>query len=226
MTAGADGTAGESVVAALVGELRRVVAARHDREPDPELVALVDRLGSALQEGDRVGAPAAPPPARHARPALDHVGIAVDDLAAAAALFATGLGGSLVAGGLEPGTGLRSVHVAYPGGGKVELLQPTGPGPVADFLARRGQGVHHLTVLVDDVPSAVARLTSEGHEMVGTDTTTAAWHESYLSPRSAMGCLVQLVRPGPDYGRPTAVAIDDVVADRWAWVDRRPRWRG
>lgn len=222
MTDGTDGATGGGVVAALVGELRRVVAARHDHEPDPELVALVDRLGSALQEGSPAGAPAA----RHARPALDHVGIAVEDLAAATALFATGLGGSLVAGGLEPGTGLRSVHVAYPGGGKVELLQPTGPGPVADFLARRGQGVHHLTVLVDDVPSAVARLTSEGHEMVGTDTTTEAWHESYVSPRSAMGCLVQLVRPGPDYGRPTAVAIDDVVADRWTWVDRQPRWRG
>jgi methylmalonyl-CoA/ethylmalonyl-CoA epimerase len=160
---------------------------------------------------------------RAPRPVLDHVGLAVRDLRRAAALYVDGLGGDLVAGGLEPDTGLRSVHVAFPGGGKVELLEPTKPGPVADYIERRGEGVHHLTLLVADIPESVSHLRGLGFAVVGVSEESPVWHEAYVSPRSAMGCLLQLVRPGPGYGVPVEISLDEVLAGQWTWQDRSPQ---
>lgn len=157
------------------------------------------------------------------RPVLDHVGLAVRDLRRATALYVDGLGGDLVAGGLEPDTGLRSVHVAFPGGGKVELLEPTKPGPVADYIERRGEGVHHLTLLVAGIPESASHLQDLGFAVVGVSEESPVWHEAYVSPRSAMGCLLQLVRPGPGYGVPVEISLDEVLAGQWVWQDRRPQ---
>ena len=154
---------------------------------------------------------------------LDHVGLAVRDLRRATALYVDGLGGDLVAGGLEPDTGLRSVHVAFPGGGKVELLEPTKPGPVADYIERRGEGVHHLTLLVAGIPESASHLQDLGFAVVGVSEESPVWHEAYVSPRSAMGCLLQLVRPGPGYGVPVEISLDEVLAGQWVWQDRRPQ---
>ena len=162
-------------------------------------------------------------PAPPARPVLDHVGMAVRDLGQAARLYVEGLGGELIAGGLEPDTGLRSIFVAFPGGGKVELLEPTRPGPVADFIERRGEGIHHLTLLVDNIPGMVGHLSGLGFSMVGVSEESAVWHEAYVSPRSAMGCLLQLVRPGPGYGIPVTMSLAEVLAGKWIWQDRAPQ---
>jgi methylmalonyl-CoA epimerase len=163
-----------------------------------------------------------PVPDHARRPMLDHVGIAVRDLRQAARLYIDGLGGELVAGGLEPETGLLSLHIALPGGGKFEFLQPTAPGPVADFIERRGEGIHHLTMLVDSVDAATGTLGELGFAIVGVSEDTPVWHEAYVSPRSAMGCLIQLVRPGSGYGRPVQLTLDEVLAGQWEWRDRGP----
>lgn len=159
------------------------------------------------------------------RPELDHTAIAVPEgeLARLVELFADILGGTLASGGLEPVTGLRSAHVTFPGGGKVELLEPTRSGPVDDFLHARGSGVHHLTVLVDDVDDTVARLDAAGFRAIGRSEPTTSWHEAYVHPRDAAGCLIQLVRAGAGYGNPVPVTIEDILGDRWTWVDRRPQ---
>jgi methylmalonyl-CoA/ethylmalonyl-CoA epimerase len=183
------------------------------------LEALVDEFGwelGAIDEAEVAGP----------RPALDHAGIVVADLGAAAELFAGLLGGTVVGGGEEDGYAVRSLHVDFPGGGRVELLAPTGPGGFEDFLAARGEGVHHLTILVEGLEELVEALTAEGHRVTGVDLATEGWHEAYLSPRSAHGCLIQLVETGPEFGRPVdGVTVADVLAGHWEWVDHRPRRR-
>lgn len=156
------------------------------------------------------------------RPEFDHVGLAVDDLGKMIGLFTDLLGGSLVSGGLEPDTGLRTAQVSFPGGGKVELLEPTQDGPVRDFVASRGPGVHHLTVLVDDIDATIARLETAGFRTVGRDEPSSMWHEVYIHPRDAAGCLIQLVRSGAGYGEPVAITAQEILDDEWTWANRVP----
>lgn len=157
-------------------------------------------------------------------PKVDHVGIAVRDLAAAADLYVTTLGGRLVAGGTNRQAQLRTLFVELPGGGKFEFLQSLGDTPIGRFVEKRGEGVHHMTILVEDVAAATARFREAGYRMVDEDFSAANWKEVYLSPKSAMGCLLQLVQVGPDYGKPVeGITLEDVLADRWEWVDQAPR---
>lgn len=156
------------------------------------------------------------------RPELDHVGVAVDDLARMITLLTEVLGGTLLSGGLEPATGLRSAQVTFAGGGKIELLEPTKPGPVRDFVAARGPGVHHVTVLVEDVDETVARLAAAGFRTVGRGEPTQRWHEVYVHPRDAAGCLIQLVRAGSGYGEPVPVTAAEILADEWTWLQHVP----
>jgi len=156
------------------------------------------------------------------RPELDHVGVAVDDLGRMIRLLTEVLGGSLLSGGLEPRTGLRSAQVTFAGGGKVELIQPTEDGPVRDFVAARGPGVHHVTVLVDDVDDTIARLSAAGFRTTGRSEPTDMWHEVYVHPRDAAGCLFQIVRAGRGYGEPVPVTPAAILADEWTWTDQVP----
>jgi methylmalonyl-CoA/ethylmalonyl-CoA epimerase len=161
--------------------------------------------------------------ARHGtQPELDHVGVAVEDLGRMIHLLTEVLGGTLLSGGLEPRTGLRSAQVTFAGGGKVELLEPTKDGPVRDFMAARGPGVHHLTVLVDDVDETIGRLSAAGFRTTGRSEPTAMWHEVYVHPRDAAGCLIQLVRAGRGYGDPVPVTAAEILADEWTWTDQVP----
>jgi methylmalonyl-CoA/ethylmalonyl-CoA epimerase len=161
--------------------------------------------------------------ARHGtRPELDHVGVAVDDLGRMIELLTDVLGGTLLSGGLEPATGLRSAQVVFAGGGKLELLEPTKPGPVREFVAGRGPGMHHVTVLVDDVDATVARLTAAGFRTVGRGRTSERWDEVYVHPRDAAGCLIQVVRAGAGYGEPVPITAAEIMADEWTWIDAVP----
>jgi methylmalonyl-CoA/ethylmalonyl-CoA epimerase len=155
-------------------------------------------------------------------PRLDHVGIAVRDLGSAAALYGTLLGGRLVAGGMHAELGVRSAHYAFAGGGKLELLQPLAGSPVAEFIARRGEGVHHLTFFVGDLPRVVTALESAQRRVVGQAVDDPSWQEAYISPHSAHGCVVQLVAGHDDLPPVEGMTIEQVLQDKWNWVDHRP----
>src|ERR1700687_1061562 len=88
--------------------------------------------------------------------ALDHTAIAVRDIQAALPLYRDLLGG--VPSGFEriSNKGLMWMTLRYPNGSQVELLAPAGDGGfLRDFLARRGEGVHHMTFIVHDLLHAV-----------------------------------------------------------------------
>ena len=185
----------------------------------------IDRLVDDAARG--LGVAPAESAAPAAVPMIDHHGIAVNDLGKAARFFIDMLGAKLVAGGINETAMLRTVFVQFPGGGKLELLQPTGDNPMKAYLDKRGEGIHHMTILVKDLAGMLGPLKAAGYRVVDEDLASPTWREAYISPRTAHGCLVQLVQPGPGYDKPTVgITLDDVLADRWEWVDQQPRRRG
>jgi hypothetical protein len=154
---------------------------------------------------------------------LDHVAWVVRDLAAAARFFGPALGGTVIAGGDETELNVRSLHLSYPHGGKVELLSPTGPGLHADFLDRYGDRVHHVTFVHDGIADLAARLQAGGYRVTGLNTTGKAWEELFVGPASAHGCVVQVVNRMDHYGpRVVGLTAESVLDGRWRWRDGVP----
>jgi methylmalonyl-CoA epimerase len=85
---------------------------------------------------------------------LDHVAVAVHSIKEALTLYRDALGGEYLMGA-DAGDSWRWVQLRYPGGGKVELLEPLGEGFLSRFLAKRGEGLHHMTFKTDDIEAAM-----------------------------------------------------------------------
>ena len=126
--------------------------------------------------------------------ALDHTAIAVRELSAALPLYRDLLGG--VPTGYEriSHKGFSWLTLRYPNASQVELLAPTGPGFLRDFLDRYGEGPHHMTFIVQDLRLAVERARAAGLRVVDEDYADPRWQEAFISPRSAFGTVVQLAQ--------------------------------
>lgn len=124
---------------------------------------------------------------------LDHVAVAVHSIEDAAARWHDELGGGWVSDDLEPlPTPVAVRQLRYANTGKLELLQPSGPGFARSFLERFGPRIHHLTVTVpDDLTAAVETLRAEGYEVVDVHTE-GDWHEAFLRPAQVGGLVVQV----------------------------------
>jgi methylmalonyl-CoA/ethylmalonyl-CoA epimerase len=157
-------------------------------------------------------APTAHTPGAAAVRRTDHVALVVSDLRRALTLLQAA-GGVPVLGG-DGEVGARAVLLRFDLV-KIELLAPTGPGPTQDFLDRRGgrAGLHHLTVVVDDVAAADAALRQLGLTTVGLDTQRrATWHEAFLPPREHDRFLIQLAWTDQDHRTPlTSEQLRDVL---------------
>jgi methylmalonyl-CoA/ethylmalonyl-CoA epimerase len=125
--------------------------------------------------------------------ALDHVAVAVRSIKAALPLFRDALGGEYLMGG-DQGETWRWVQFRYPGGGKVELLEPLGEGFLSQFLERRGEGLHHVTFKTDDIRAAIAHLEALGYEVVDVHLDDPDWKEAFLRPSKAHGTLIQIAQ--------------------------------
>jgi methylmalonyl-CoA/ethylmalonyl-CoA epimerase len=131
--------------------------------------------------------------------ALDHTAIAVRDILSALPLYRDLLGG--VPSGFEriSQKGFLWMTLRYPNGSQVELLAPAGDGGfLHDFLAKRGEGVHHMTFIVHDLRLAVERTRAAGLRVVDEDYTEPRWQEAFISPRSAFGTIIQLAQTNMD----------------------------
>ncbi len=124
-----------------------------------------------------------------------HVGIAVEHLAPAIERYKA-LGLTLDYVEDVPAAGVRVAFLAA-GAVHVELVEPLDPaGAVARFLAKRGEGLHHIAFATPDIVGELARLEREGFELVdriprpGSRGRTVA----FLQPRSAHGVLIELVQ--------------------------------
>lgn len=125
---------------------------------------------------------------------LDHVAVAVRSIKAAVPLYRDALGGEYLMGGDVDGS-WRWVQFRYPGGGKVELLEPLDEGFLSRFLDRYGEGLHHMTFKTDDIHAAIAQVEGQGYELVDVSLDDPHWKEAFLRPSKAHGTLIQLAQP-------------------------------
>jgi methylmalonyl-CoA/ethylmalonyl-CoA epimerase len=131
---------------------------------------------------------------------LNHIAIAVPDLAAAAAKYRDQLGASVGAPQPLPEHGVTVVFIDT-GNSKVELLEPLGENsPIAAFLAKNPVGgMHHICFEVPDIASAIARLQSEGARVLGDGTPKTGAHGKpviFLHPKDFDGTLIELEETG------------------------------
>jgi methylmalonyl-CoA/ethylmalonyl-CoA epimerase len=127
---------------------------------------------------------------------LNHVAIAVRDIAKAAEVYRKALGAE-VSGPVElPAHGVTTVFITLPNT-KIELLEPLGPdSPVAKFLERNPDGgMHHVCYEVDDIVAASAQLKSHGARVLGDGAPKIGAHGKpvlFLHPKDFCGTLVEL----------------------------------
>lgn len=127
---------------------------------------------------------------------LNHVAIAVPDLAAATALYRDTLGARVSAAQDEPAHGVTVVFVELPNT-KIELLAPLGDGsPIAGFLAKSPSGgIHHVCYEVPDILAARDRLAASGARVLGDGTPKIGAHGKpvlFLHPKDCLGTLTEL----------------------------------
>ena len=127
---------------------------------------------------------------------LNHVAIAVPDLAAAVAQYRDTLGAKVGAPQDEPAHGVTVVFIELPNT-KIELLYPLGEdSPIAGFLAKNpAGGIHHICYEVDDILAARDRLKAVGARVLGSGEPRIGAHGKpvlFLHPKDFNGCLVEL----------------------------------
>lgn len=127
---------------------------------------------------------------------LNHVAIAVPDLAAASAQYSVTLGAKVGAPQDEPDHGVTVVFIDLPNT-KIELLAPLGENsPIVGFLAKNpAGGIHHICYEVEDILAARDRLKAAGARVLGTGEPKIGAHGKpvlFLHPKDFNGCLVEL----------------------------------
>jgi methylmalonyl-CoA/ethylmalonyl-CoA epimerase len=185
----------------LLGLLRddRTLAYAILREHGVELSATREKVGATS-----VGVPAtayegkfsAAPAAREFPVRVEHIGIATRSIKEALGFWRDALG--LEVRHTET-VEEQGVHVAMLPAGepRVELLEPTGPdSPVAKFLEKRGPGIHHVAVRVDDIRAALARMKAGGARLIDEEPRVGAGGclVAFVHPASSGGVLLELVQ--------------------------------
>jgi len=125
---------------------------------------------------------------------IDHLGIAVKSLAAAKVIYEK-LGLSVTPVETVEHEQVRVVMVPV-GESRLELLEAASPdSTVAKFIAKRGEGLHHVCLRVPDLAAVVERLKRDGVRLVSEDIKTGAGGHKYVfvHPASAGGVLLELV---------------------------------
>lgn len=125
---------------------------------------------------------------------IEHLGIAVKDLAAAIKHYEEVLG--VTCYGIEE-VADQKVKTAFfqVGGTKIELLESTSPdGPIAKFIEKKGEGIHHVAFAVDDLAEALKHAASKGVQLIDAQPRKGAegLQIAFLHPKSTMGVLTEL----------------------------------
>ena len=127
---------------------------------------------------------------------LNHVAIAVKDLAAATAIYRDTLGATVSEPAPQPDHGVTVVFITLPNT-KIELLEPMGQdSPIAKFLERNPDGgIHHVCYEVDDILAARDQLKAQGARVLGSGEPRIGAHGKpvlFLHPKDFLGTLVEL----------------------------------
>ena len=129
---------------------------------------------------------------------IDHIGIAVKSLTEAAAIYENALGLKVSAYDQVDEQGVR-VAMLNIGESRIELLEPTGPeSPIQKFMTKRGEGIHHIAITVDDIDKALKQLKAAGVRLVDNEPRRGAHNTriAFVHPSSTHGVLLELVQHG------------------------------
>ena len=130
---------------------------------------------------------------------IDHLGIAVKSLAQAKKFYEQ-LGLKPMSEETVEAEGVRLSMVPV-GESRIELLEPLSPdSPIGKFLAKRGEGLHHVALHVDDLSGTVERLKASGTRLISDEIKVGAGGHLYVfvHPSSAGGVLLELVEDPPE----------------------------
>jgi len=130
---------------------------------------------------------------------IDHIAIAVQDIDAALAFYRDTLGimPSLITDVPTEGVRIAFLPLGGPDGTKIELIQPLDPAnSIGRFLAKHGEGQHHICLAVTDIDAALAQLQAEGVPVLDQSPRIAAEGRAvFIHPKGAHGVLIELVQP-------------------------------
>lgn len=132
--------------------------------------------------------------------AIDHTGVAVEDLEAAIPYYRDVLGLALVHRETVASQGVEAVLFDL-GESHIELLAPTGPATaVGRFLAKRGPGLHHVAYRVEDIEATLASLRAAGVQLIDETPRTGirGSRVAFLHPASTGGVLTEIVQPATE----------------------------
>jgi methylmalonyl-CoA/ethylmalonyl-CoA epimerase len=128
---------------------------------------------------------------------IDHLGIATREIAEALAFWRDSLG--LELNEVEEVADQKVRVAMLPlGESRVELLEPTDPdSPIAKFLEKRGPGLHHIAIRVEDILQSLDRLKRQGARLIDESPRPGAGGSlvAFVHPTSANGVLLELVQP-------------------------------
>lgn len=132
---------------------------------------------------------------------IDHLGYAVENLQQSIELFQNIL--NMECKGIEEVAEQRVRVAFFPlGESSIELLEPTSPdSPIAKFLEKKGQGIHHIALAVDDIEAKIAQLMANGVKMIDESPRIGA-HQAkiaFIHPKSTPGLLVELCQRQEDH---------------------------
>lgn len=125
---------------------------------------------------------------------ISHLGYAVYRLEDAADLYRESFGAEIGPPEEVEGQGIRTVMFSV-GESRIELLEPTSPdSPVGKFLAKNGEGFHHVAFEVEDLPFALAELNRDGVELIDEEPRVGAGgtRMAFIHPKGAFGVLTEL----------------------------------
>src|ERR1700754_2967769 len=132
---------------------------------------------------------------------IDHIGVAVEDLDAAIALYDQQLELALVQRETVEAQGVEAVLLDV-GETHVELLAPLAPDtPVGKFLAKRGPGLHHVAYQTPDIEATLSALKAAGMRLIDESPRTGIRNSkvAFLHPASSGGVLTEIVQPAEDH---------------------------
>lgn len=125
---------------------------------------------------------------------IEHIGIAVKDLDAANKTYKAVLGSENYKTETVESEGVATSFFKI-GESKIELLAATSPeSPVAKFIEKRGEGIHHIAFYVDDIQAEIERLKTEGFTLLNEKPKPGADNKlvAFMHPKDANGVLVEL----------------------------------
>ncbi len=125
---------------------------------------------------------------------IDHIGIAVKDADTMLRLYQKALGMEVVTREVVAEQGVEAVCLAA-GESEIELLQPINDdGPVAKFIKKRGEGIHHIAFGVEDLEKAIERVEAEGFALIDATPRLGVGGSRmvFLQPKTTGGVLLEL----------------------------------